>query len=312
MDELPAGRAHRPFRFGVLTTSGTDRSLRGWANHARKVEALGFDTLQVADHFENNTVCTPRLAAAAAVTTSLRVGSYVYDNDFRHPVLLARESAEIDVLSDGRMELGIGAGWHKPEYDKIGVLFDRGPIRAARLEESVSIVRALHSGEPVTHHGTHYRLENCQLLVQPRQHPIPLLLGGGGPQVTRFAGRNADIVAFVPRSLADGGLDPDEFSSAAFAEKVALLDTAAAARTDGGPERAILAFEVHRSLSEVPANDWAPRDVVASGPYCLIGDTAQVVETLLERRERWGLSYWTCWEENLATFIPVVAALSGR
>lgn len=116
------------------------------------------------------------------MTTTLRVGSYVYNNDFRHPVLLAREAAEIDVLSGGRMELGIGAGWAKDEYDAVGVPFDSGPVRAERYEEGVTVIRRLHEANgPVSHQGRHYRLRGCDLLVTPVQRPIPLVLGGGGP-----------------------------------------------------------------------------------------------------------------------------------
>jgi probable F420-dependent oxidoreductase len=275
---------------------------------------LGFSTLLVADHFHNPTVCTPRLAAAAAVTTTLRVGSYVYDNDFRHPVLLAREAADIDLLSEGRMELGLGAGWSKDEYDMVGIPFDPGPVRASRYEEAVAIIRALHSLETVTHRGEHYRVENCSLLVEPVQRPIPLLLGGGGPRMTRFAGRHADIIGFVPRSLPQGGLDPAEFSTTAFDEKIAILDAAAADRGDGGPERSILAFQVARSADDLPAdpdNSWTSPETMAEGPYSLIGDTEQMIDTLLERRERWGLSYVTFWEEDVDAIAAVVAKLAG-
>jgi alkanesulfonate monooxygenase SsuD/methylene tetrahydromethanopterin reductase-like flavin-dependent oxidoreductase (luciferase family) len=141
----------RPFRFG--TGEAGESTGRPWADHARRVEGLGFSTFLVADHFLGDAICTPRLAAAAAVTTTIRLGSYVYDNDFRHPVLLAREAAEIDHLSDGRMELGIGAGWVKDEYDTVGIPFDPGPTRAARFEEAVGIIRRLHNGETVTHEG---------------------------------------------------------------------------------------------------------------------------------------------------------------
>jgi probable F420-dependent oxidoreductase len=304
-------RVLRPFRFGVVTTNGTERSRR-WTEYAREVESLGFAVLLVADHYGNGTVCTPRLAAAAGVTSTIRLGSYVYDNDFRHPVLLAREAAEIDVLSDGRMELGIGAGWAKDEYDSVGVPFDSGPIRVDRYEESVGIIRALHNGELLTHHGTHYQLLDCALSVEPVQHPIPLLLGGGGPRMTRFAAKTADTIAFVPRSLPGGGIDPSEFSESAFDAKIAILDGATVTRADGGPERGILAFEAHRSIEQIPDNDWAPRDVLANGPYALVGDTPQIVDTLLERRQRWGLSYWTCWEDDIDILTGVVAALAGR
>lgn len=268
--------------------------------------------MQVADHCFNATVCTPRLAAAAAVTTSLRLGSYVYDNNLRHPVLLAREAAEIDVLSNGRMELGVGAGWAKSEYDAVGIAFDDGPIRAARYEEAVTIVRALHAGHSVTQRGAHYRVTDCELVVAPVQQPIPLLLGGGGPRMIRFAAAHADTVAFVPKSLPGGGLDPQEFSVAAFDDKIQVLDNALAARAGDEPERAILAFEMHRTVNEIPESGWTSREIAGNGPYTLVGDTAQMVDTLVERRERWGLSYWTCWEEDMAAFAPVVDQLAGR
>ncbi|HEX4697796.1 MAG TPA: TIGR03621 family F420-dependent LLM class oxidoreductase [Actinomycetes bacterium] len=304
----------RNFRFGAVTTGGTEGSRTNWVDHARRVESLGFSTLLVADHFLNNTVCTPRLAAAATVTTTLRLGSYVYDNDFRHPVLLARESAEIDVLSDGRMELGIGAGWSKPEYDMVGITFEDGPTRASRYEEAVGVIRALHETGSITHTGQHYRLQDCNLLVEPVQRPIPLLLGGGGPRMTRFAARQADIIGFVPRSLPGGGLDPAEFSAAAFDDKIEILDATVEGRPDGGPERGVLAFFVGRSADELPRdpqNSWTSPEVLAGGPYALIGDTEHIVDTLLERRERWGLTYLTCWEEDIDAMSPVVARLAG-
>ena len=304
----------RPFRFGAVTTAGTEASRRAWADHARRVEDLGFSTLLVADHFLNHTVCTPRLAAAAMVTTTLRLGSYVYDNDFRHPVLLAREAAEVDVLSGGRMELGLGAGWSKTEYDAVGIPFDDGPTRAGRYEEAVHIIRALHRDGRVDHHdGIHYRLRDCELLVEPVQRPVPLFLGGGGPRMTRFAGQRADIIGFVPRSLPGGGLDPAEFAVSAFEDKLAVLDEAAAGRDDGGPERGVLLFFTGDSVDDMPADpdaSWTSPEVLASGPYALVGDTEQMVDTLLERRERWGLTYLTCWEEDIDRLAPVVARLA--
>jgi len=303
----------RPFRFGTVTTDGTDSSRRHWTEHARRVEGLGFSTLVVADHFDNSTVCTPRLAAAAVVTTSLRLGSYVYNNDFRHPVLLAREAAEIDVLSGGRMELGIGAGWANAEYEMVGIPFDPGPIRAARFEEAVGIIRDLHNGHVVTHRGEFYKLDECELKVDPVQQPIPLLLGGGGPRMTRFAAAHADIVGFVPRSLPDGGLDPAEFSAEAFGEKVAVLDDVLRERPDAGPERGVLLFYAGRAAGGMPTDGegWTSPEILTDSPYALVGDTDQMVDTLLERRERWGLTYFTCWEEDIDVLAPVVDRLAG-
>ena len=129
--------------------------------------------------------------------------------------------------------------------------------------------------------------------------------------MTKFAAIHADTVAFVPRSLPGGGLDPQEFSAQAFDAKIAVLDDAARCRGDHSPERAILAFEIHRNADEIPENSWAPREVIADGPYCLVGDTPRVIDAIVERRERWGLSHWTCWEEDLETFVPIIDALAG-
>jgi probable F420-dependent oxidoreductase len=302
----------RPFRFGLVTTSGTEASKTAWTSYAQRVEQLGFDVLQVADHFGNSTVCTPRLAAAAAVTTTLRLGSYVYDNDFRHPVLLAREAAEIDRLSGGRMELGIGAGWSRSEYEMVGIAFDEGPVRASRYEEAVEIVRRLHQGESLDWAGEHYRLNGCELLVEPVQQPIPLVLGGGGSRMTRLAARWADTVAFVPKSLPGGGLDPAEFSRSAFDHKISVLEAALEQRSTKPPERAALVFGLHRSSDEIPLEDWTSREVASTSPYYLVGDSARVVDEILARRDRWGISHWTFWEEDLDAAAPIVEQLRGR
>ena len=301
----------RPFRFGVVTTGGTEASRGRWADYARRVEDLGFSVLLVADHFLNNTVCTPRLAAAATVTSTIRLGSYVYDNDFRHPVLLAREAADIDVLSGGRMELGVGAGWAKEEYDAVGIAFDEGRVRVDRYQEAVEIIRRLHTEQTVTHTGKHYRLRDCELLVEPVQHPIPLLLGGGGPRMSRFAAHAADTIAFVPKALPGGGLDRSEFSAAAFDEKIEVLDRALGAG-DGGPERAILAFHAGSAdgLPSEPDQSWTSPETMLESPYGLFGDADQMVDTLHERRARWGLTYWSCWEEDLDLLAPVIARLA--
>lgn len=247
-------------------------------------------------------------------TTHLRLGSYVYDNDFRHPVLLAREAAEIDLLSGGRMELGIGAGWAKSEYDMVGIPFERGPIRASRFEEAVGIIRRLHSGEHFTHRGEFYRLEDCELSVEPVQKPIPMLLGGGGPRMTRFAAEHADVVGFVPRSLPGGGLDPVEFSEAAFEEKILILDEASQTSRKDRPERGLLLFYARPNMDSIstdPDAAWTSPEILVNSPYALVGDTDQMVDTLIERRERWGLTYFTCWEEDIDVMAPVVDRLAG-
>lgn len=300
----------RPFRFGVVFTdemTGPD-----WRDYARRLEAEGFSTLLVADHFDNPMSCGPLMLAAADATTTLRVGSYVYDNDFRHPALLAKEAATIDVLSGGRLELGLGAGWNKGEYDEVGVAFDPPGVRVARLEESVEILLRLFAGGPVEFAGEHYRINGLEGTPIPIQQPIPLLIGGGGPRMMRLAAKRAEIVGFVPPALGGGGLDSDKFTEAAMDAKIGALESALAeiGRTDGGPERSVLVFEIYRSIAEVDPRDWVREDLVPTSPYVLLGSSEAMVDALIGRRERWGLSYVVCFERNLEQFLPVVRRLA--
>jgi probable F420-dependent oxidoreductase len=302
--------ADRPFRFGMVFTDEIGGP--GWTDLARRLEGDGFATLLVADHYHNPMACGPLLTAAAAATTTLRIGSYVYDNDFRHPALLAKEVATIDVLSEGRMEFGIGAGWAKAEYDEAGVPFDPPGVRVSRLEESLDVLDRLFAGEAVHHSGDHYRLAGLEGAPRPVQAPIPLLVGGGGPRMLGIAARRAQIVGLVPPSLPGGGLDPEKFAAAAMDRKIAALDAAVAdaGRLDGGPERSVLVFGLYGSIDEASEEDWVRPDLVSASPYALVGDTAAMVDTLLERRERWGLSYVVCFEADVERFTPVVKALA--
>jgi len=300
----------RPFRFGVLG-GGDSSPVERWHELARRIEGDGFSTLLVGDHFLTELSCTARLASAAAVTATLRLGSYVYSNDFRHPALLAKEAAELDVLSGGRFELGMGAGWWKDEYDAVGIRFDDGRVRVSRFQESVQLVRRLLAGETVTHHGAHYDLDGFALPTAPLQRPVPLLLGGGGPRMTRFAARHADIVGFDPKALPVGGKDPVEFGETSFDDKLRLLDQVTGGTT-AGPERGILLFHVTRRLEDLPSDGWADVDVLANSPYTLIGPRQAMIETLMQRRERWGLSYYVCFEEDVEILAPVVTELADR
>jgi probable F420-dependent oxidoreductase len=277
---------------------------------AQRAEDAGCSTLLVGEHYLTALAATARLAMAAAVTTTLRLGSYVYCNDFRHPALLAKEAAELDRLSDGRLELGLGAGWLKAEYDMVGLPFDEGRVRADRFQEAVGLIRRLLAGETITHHGVHYVLEEYALAAFPVQDRVPILLGGGGPRMTRFAARHADIIGFDPMSLPTGGKDQREFGHQPFEAKLALLDDATAAREDGGPERSILVFDVARQVDELPEDAWMGQEVAPDSPYALIGESPAIVETLLERRHRWGLTYYVFTEEDFELLQPVAAALA--
>lgn len=300
----------RPFRFGIVATSGTTRD--AWRELARRVEAEGFSSLLIADHYLNEMSCGVLQMAAADATTTLRVGSYVYNNDFRHPALLAKEAATIDVLSGGRVEFGIGAGWHRGEYDQTGIPFEPGSVRVSRLAEAIDIITALWRGEPLTYEGEHYRFDGFAGTPKPIQQPIPLLIGGGGPRMLKLAASRADIVAMVPRSRPEGGLDPAEFTAEAFDMRIGALDEAI--RASGrpvAPERGALVFQMYRSLDDVRAEDWMEASTVATSPYALVGDPARMIDTLVEQRQRWGISYLVCFAQDLDLMIPVARALTG-
>ncbi len=304
-------KAPARFRFGLVFTGHADGPrLR---DLACRLEDEGFSSLLVADHYGNPMACGVVQMAAAAATTTLRIGSYVYDNDFRHPALLAKEAATLDVLSGGRVELGIGAGWAKDEYDAVGVPFEPGPVRVSRLEESLDIMTALWAGGSVTYQGTYYRIDDLEGMPIPIQRPLPLMIGGGGPRMLRLAARRASIVALVPRSLPEGGLDPDEFGEEAFDARIASLDLALAesGRSDDPPERSLLVFHTYQSSADGQARGWVRPDLRARSPYVLIGDTGRMVETLQARRDRWGLSYIVCYERDLERMLPVARSLSG-
>jgi probable F420-dependent oxidoreductase len=281
---------------------------------ARRLESFGFDTLLVADHFANAMACTPLIATAAAATERLRVGSYVYSNDFRHPALLAKEAATIDVLSNGRMELGVGAGWLKEEYDQVGLTFDEPRKRADRFEEAIRLILEVMAGGTISFAGEHYQLENYVATPVPVQDRIPLLIGGGGPRMIRVAARHADIFGLVPRSLAGGGLDLTEFAAPAVERKLHTLDEAlhAEGRKDGGPERSALLFGIFGSIDECKPDGWVPRELVEASPHSLVGEPSRVADTLLDRREWLGVSYYVCFDYDLERMAPIVAAVRTR
>ncbi|MCA0329132.1 MAG: TIGR03621 family F420-dependent LLM class oxidoreductase [Actinobacteria bacterium] len=298
----------RPFRFGFVFTG--EARADEWRDLARRAEGDGWSTVLVADHFHNPMACLPLMAMAAGATSTLRVGSYVFANDFRHPALLAKEMATLDVLSGGRVELGIGAGWAKEEYDGVGIPFEPGPVRASRLEEAVALIKAVLAGGAVTFAGAHYRLTDYEALPVPVQPRIPLLLGGGGPRLMRLAAREADIVGVVPQSMPGGGLDPEAYTTDSFRRRHEALESAlAAAGRRDDVERSVLVFHAARDLASVDAREGV--DVQPDSPYTLVGDVGQMAETLQRRREEWGQTYPVFFADDIDLVAPVVRRLAG-
>ncbi len=312
----------KPFRFAAQLNGPLEG--RTWAETCREIEDLGYSTVMVPDHFDEGLGPIAAMASAVAVTTTLNVGALVLDCDFRHPAVLAQELATIDSISEGRLEVGIGAGWKRSDYDHSGITMDRAGVRVSRMIEHATILRALFGAEPVTFAGEHYQL--TELVGSPRpndEQGPPFLIGGGAPRLLRFAGGFADIVGVNP-SIHSGVIDTD-------------------AAKDGMPERIDAKFAwvaegaEHRTdakrFNDIEFNAWLAAaeitddregvggmlaslfevelDVALASPMALVGTEAEVIEDLEVRRNRWGYSYTVIPGDRAHMFAPVVAALSG-
>ncbi len=305
----------RPFRFAV--TARFTRSGTHWRDVARRAEDLGYDVLLVTDHMGAQLAPIPALMAAADATTRLRVGSFVFANDYRNPVMLAKEVATLDVLSDGRVEVGIGAGWSIRDYEELGIPYDAPAVRVGRLEESVVLLKRLLSEETVDHDGEHYIVRGAKLQPRPIQRPHPpLMIGGGGPRVLRLAAREADIVTFSPQVTASGRPRIDALTEKALADRVARFRGFAGARADR-VELNVFVFDAAvtdraRSLiAAVSARLRRAANAVARSPFVLYGSRSSLRELLVERRERLGISYISVPGNAMREFAPIVAELRG-
>ncbi len=304
----------RPFRFGV-SIRGAESADAWWAT-ARRAEELGFDILLMPDHFGSHFSPIAALTAAAVATTRLRVGTYVLANDFRDPLVLAREAATLDLLSGGRFELGLGAGWSVADYHMIGRPYDTPPRRIDRLTEAAPLVKRLLAGETIDHDGFHYRVNGAHTGLAPVQQPrVPLLIGGGGARMLRLAAREADIVAIQQQFDAEGHPMPGESTEAAMERKVSIVREAAGPRF-AELELNMIIFDVALMGSSRGGPGLlraAAKSVVRSGnPYFLYGTPGQVRDRLLRRRDRLGISYYSIPERAMEAMAPLIATLAGR
>ncbi len=308
----------RKFRFGIM--GGRAKSGAAWTELARKAEDLGYATLCVADHFTDGLSPTPALAAAAAVTTNLRIGSLVYGVDFRHPAALAKEAATMDLLSDGRFELGIGAGWMDQDYDWTGITRDSPGVRIERMAEAIEIIRGLWSGSPVEHSGASWTINKMVGTPRPVQAGgPPILSGGGGKRILETAARLSDIVSVNP-NVGAGKFDAAAWASIAAAEtdsKMAIVRDAAGERY-ADIEIAFLNFFTSVTDDAMAAattiggymGGIAPEAVMAS-PNTLVGSVDSLVDEIQARRDRWDGSYMIVMADAIDAFAPVVARLAG-
>jgi probable F420-dependent oxidoreductase len=310
----------RDFRFGVVGES--IRSGAELARTARRAEDLGYDVLTLRDHFVtepfgDQLAPMVALASAASATSTLRLGTMVLSNDFRHPVMLAKEAATLDHLSGGRFELGVGAGWLRDEYEAAGMPFDGAGTRVGRLEESLQILRALLGGGKTTFAGEHYRVDGLTVFPVPERRP-PLVVGAGSRRMLGIAGRHADTVGILPRALPEGAIS-DEISERlpdTIARKVEWVRETADGRdvelsmmvspTFGpDPRRAAAKVAVTRGWGTSSA------DLVLGMPSQFVGPAEHIAEQMLTRRDRFGFTYYQISDEDMEEFAPVIPLLTG-
>ena len=307
----------RSFRFGVnvpRTASGAD-----WSALCRKVEDLGFATLVMPDHLGDQFAPMAALGAAFEATDKLRMGVLVACNDFRHPVIHAKELATLDVISAGRVEWGTGAGWLAHEYEMSGIQFDDAPVRVDRMQEAVHLMKLLFQDGPVTSRGEHYEVQGLDGQPKPVQKPHPpLLIGGAAKRMLEFAAREADIIGVAPslRARSIAGAPPLESVGAATDRQLGWIRDAGGGRAES-PEISMVAYPVvvtkereERAEGLADRLGFTPSEVLAS-PHVWLGTLEQIADSLAVCRERWGVSYWSVPARSVGAIAPLVDRLTG-
>ncbi len=303
-------------RFRFATSAFYAPSAKEYADQARKVEDLGYAALLLPDHFNDQFAPLPALVAAANATRTLRVGPFVCDNDFRHPAVLAKEAATVDLLTDGRLELGLGAGYFGPDYAQTGIPYDAAGVRVSRLIEAVAVIKGLFGPAPFTFEGEYYRVVDLNGFPKPLQQPYPpLLIAGGGPRMLTLAAREADIVGLIMRSR-DGALDFEDGSVAVTAQRVDWIRRAAGTRFDD-IELNILVLDMEITTdrqhgAEQVGRRWGiTADQALDSVHFLVGTTDQIADQLQDWRNRLRISYIAVMPALMEQFAPVVGRLAG-
>jgi probable F420-dependent oxidoreductase len=313
--------APRPFRF--LADARGIASARELAETARRAEAIGIDTLVVPDHLIPQLAPVPAMAVIAAVSERLRIGAFVLNNDLRHPAVLAQELASLDVLSGGRLDVAIGAGWNRAEYEAIGLAFDPTPVRQARLAEAIAVLKGCFGSGPFSFAGEHYTITDYDAEPKPVQQPHPpFMIGGGGRRTLELAAREADIVGLAPRILANGAPDPRSVTFEGTREKIGWVRSAAGERFEA------VELNVYPSMTGISVTDRALAEAgevadqlqarsgisvsaaeLLDSPHIFIGSVEAFVEKFRRLREELGISSIMVGEvDELA---PVVERLAG-
>jgi probable F420-dependent oxidoreductase len=303
------------FRFGAKATRAA--SAKEWTDLAKQAEDLGYASFQIDDHFGNQLAPVPAIMAAAAATSTILVGPHVAGIDFRNPVLFAKEAATIDLLSEGRMLLGLGAGWSKDDYAIAGIEQASASVRIERLGEAVQIMRGLWGEGNFSFDGQHFQVAEVDAKPKPISN-IPILIGGGGKKLLTLAAQSADIVGINPTIVARS-INPRSMATAAadvVDEKIAWVKEAAGDRF-GEIELQLQLFKTQVTDDPQPVIEGLakafglPPEVVATAPFFQVGSVAQIKENLIAMRERWGISYIVCQNDGTQALAPIVAELAG-
>jgi probable F420-dependent oxidoreductase len=306
---------YRPFRFGVMTANAPSHT--AWVEIARKAEGLGYSTLLAVDHVDLPIAPLTALAVAAEATTTLRIGSLVFCNDFRHPALLAKEAAMLDLLSNGRFELGLGPGYMETDYTCTGLTLDKPGQRISRFEEALTIIKRFFTEETVNFKGNYYRITDLPGLPKALQKPHPpIYIGGGGRRMLSLAGREAAIVGIKPINSKQG-LNLADAALEGTAQKVAWVREAAGERF---PQ-----LELSCTLFRVTITDGpqSPSTALHSPPIAqsaapqqalnmIAGSRDAIVDELLRRREQYNITYIQIMQQQMEEFAPIMARLQGR
>ncbi len=293
---------HKPFRFGVVCGNISSRS--AWIALAKKIEQLGYSTLLLPDRLMMPVAPFTALAVAAEATTTLRLGSYVFCNDYRHPAILAKEIATLDMLSGGRVEPGLGAGVGPSDFEQMGLPFESAGVRVSRLEESLHIIKQFFSDEPVNFSGKYYTITGMRGVPKPVQQPHPpILVAGGQKRMLTIAAQQADIIAIAFPITAQGA-NPND---AAPEQKIAWIREAAGERFS---QLELAQTHFGLTLTDSPAE--VP-PFVGGPPFPKTPmSTQQAIEFLLEQRERLGISYIQINQAQIENFLPVLTQLNGK
>ncbi len=304
-------------RFRFLASASAPVDARSFSDTVRRAEAIGYDVLVFPDHVLAQLAPVPAMATVAALSQRLRIGSFVFNNDLRHPAVLAHDLATLDLLSGGRLEVGLGAGWNRAEYEAMGIPLDAPGLRVERLAEAVAVLKGYFADEPFTFAGRHYAIAALDGQPKPVQRPHPpLMIGGGGRRLLELAAREAQIVGLAPRTGRAGRGDPRSLTWEATVEKIGWVRAAAGDRfgeleLNAYPSRVAprITDDARSAIAEAAARIGLEEEQVRRSPHVFIGSIDSLVEKLLELRAELGISSIMTGEvDELA---PVVERLTG-